>query len=68
MSRRMFAALQSGHADAPQVSVVTPLEETMRELERFQPELVTAYPSVLAAMTPTRAMPERPCRLPRCSA
>jgi phenylacetate-coenzyme A ligase PaaK-like adenylate-forming protein len=50
MSRRMFAALQSGHADAPQVSVVTPLEQTMRELERFQPELVTAYPSVLAEL------------------
>ena len=50
MSRRMFAALQSGHADAPRLSVVTPLEETMRELERFQPELITGYPSVLAEL------------------
>jgi phenylacetate-CoA ligase len=50
MSQRVFATLQGGRSDAPQLSALTPLDEMVAALNAYQPELVLGYPSVAALL------------------
>jgi phenylacetate-coenzyme A ligase PaaK-like adenylate-forming protein len=50
MSPRIFAALQSGRADVPRLSVLTPLDEMVAALNAYQPDVLLGYPSVAALL------------------
>jgi putative adenylate-forming enzyme len=50
ITRQLFAAFQAARADAPRLSVLTPLEETAAELDRYQPEALIAYAGVLGQL------------------
>jgi len=47
LTNRAFAELRAGRADAPRLSVMTPLPEVVGALNAYQPELVATYPSFL---------------------
>jgi phenylacetate-CoA ligase len=49
ITRQLFASMQS-RTDAPRLSVLTPLAETVTELNGFQPEALLSYASVVAAL------------------
>lgn len=50
LSRQVIAALQAGRAGAPRLSVTTPFDETVAALNRYQPEAIAGYPSVVALL------------------
>jgi phenylacetate-CoA ligase len=50
MSSRIFATLQAGSPDAPRLSALTPLAETVAALNAYQPEFLLGYPSVAALL------------------
>jgi phenylacetate-CoA ligase len=45
MTNRLFAELRAGRADAPRLSVTTPLREVVDALNAYQPEALITYPS-----------------------
>lgn len=45
LSKQLFAALQTGPSDAPQLSVMTPMPEIVAALNDFQPEATLGYPT-----------------------
>jgi len=45
ITNRAFAELRAGHADAPRLSVLTPLPELVAHLNDYQPEMIFTYPS-----------------------
>jgi len=47
LTNRAFAELRAGRADAPRLSVITPLPEIVGALNTYQPEVVVTYPSVI---------------------
>ena len=50
LSQQVIAAMQAGRRGAPSVSVTTPLDEMTDALERYQPEVIGGYPSVIALL------------------
>ena len=46
LTRQLFAAFRAGRLGAPQLSVLTPLDETVDALNAYQPEAILGYPSV----------------------
>ena len=50
LSQQVIAAIQAGRSGAPRVSVTTPLDEMVAALERYQPEVIGGYPSVIALL------------------
>jgi phenylacetate-CoA ligase len=51
ISNQVYAALLAGRAGAaPRLAVTTPVPEMVAALNAFQPEALTAYPSVAAAL------------------
>ena len=51
ISNQVYAVLLAGQASAaPRLAVTTPLPEMVAALNAFQPEALTAYPSVAAAL------------------
>ena len=50
LSKQLFAALQSGPTDAPQLSVVTPIPDIVAALNEFQPEATLGYPTHAALL------------------
>ncbi len=48
LSQQVIAAMQAGRSGAPRVSVTTPLDEMVAALDRYQPEVIGGYPSVIA--------------------
>ena len=50
LSKQLFAALQSGPSDAPQLSVVTPIPDIVAALNEFQPEATLGYPTHAALL------------------
>ena len=49
ITRQLFASMQS-RTDAPHLSVLTPMGEMVSALNRFDPEAVVSYASVVAAL------------------
>jgi phenylacetate-coenzyme A ligase PaaK-like adenylate-forming protein len=50
-SRRIFARLQAASSEpSPDLSVVTPLDELVAELNRARPDVIVGYPSVVAQL------------------
>jgi phenylacetate-CoA ligase len=49
VTRQLFAGVQSGR-DALRASVTTPLSELVERLNRFRPDAVLTYPSVMGAL------------------
>ena len=45
ITNRAFAELRAGRADAPRLSVLTPLPELVAQLNDYQPEMIFTYPS-----------------------
>jgi phenylacetate-CoA ligase len=50
ITRRLFAAFRSGRSGAPELSVLTPLDETVAALNDYQPEAVITYASIAALL------------------
>lgn len=50
LSQQMIAVLQGGGSDAPRVSVTTPLDEMVAALNRYEPDVIGGYPSVVALL------------------
>ncbi len=50
LSQQVIAAMQAGRSGAPRVSVTTPLDEMVAALDRYQPEVIGGYPSVIALL------------------
>jgi phenylacetate-coenzyme A ligase PaaK-like adenylate-forming protein len=50
ITRQLFAAFQSARRGAPRLSVLTPIAETLAELDRYRPEVLIAYASVLGTL------------------
>jgi phenylacetate-coenzyme A ligase PaaK-like adenylate-forming protein len=47
ITRQLFAAFRSGRTGAPHLSVLTPLDETVAALNRYQPEAIVGYASLM---------------------
>ena len=45
MTNRLFAELRAGRADAPRLSVTTPVREVVEALNAYKPEALITYPS-----------------------
>ena len=45
MTNRLFAELRAGRADAPRLSVTTPVPEVVEALNAYKPEALITYPS-----------------------
>jgi phenylacetate-CoA ligase len=45
MTNRLFAELRAGRADAPRLSVTTPLPDVVEALNAYRPEALITYPS-----------------------
>ena len=45
MTNRLFAELRAGRADAPRLSVTTPVPELVEALNAYKPEALITYPS-----------------------
>ena len=50
ITRQLFAVFQAGRTGVPRLSATTPLPETIAELNRYQPEAVIGYASVLGLL------------------
>lgn len=50
ITRQLFSAFQDGREGVPRLSVTTPLRDVIESLNRFQPEVVIAYASVLGTL------------------
>jgi phenylacetate-coenzyme A ligase PaaK-like adenylate-forming protein len=50
MSKRIYAALQSGRSDTPELSVLTALDEMVSVLNAYRPEVLMGYPSAAALL------------------
>ena len=50
LSQQVIAAMQAGRRDAPTVSVTTPMDEMISALDRYQPEVIGGYPTVIALL------------------
>jgi phenylacetate-coenzyme A ligase PaaK-like adenylate-forming protein len=50
ISRQLFAAFQSGRDGVPRLSVTTPLPEAIAALNRYRPDAVIGYASVLGTL------------------
>ena len=50
LSQQVIAAMQAGRRDAPTVSVATPMDEMISALDRYQPEVIGGYPTVIALL------------------
>jgi putative adenylate-forming enzyme len=50
ITRQLFAAFQAGRKSAPRLSVVTALPETVAGLQRYQPEAMIGYASVMGML------------------
>jgi phenylacetate-coenzyme A ligase PaaK-like adenylate-forming protein len=50
LSRRVFSVFQAGRAGAPNLSVVTPLDEMVRALNAYRPEAIIGYPTIAALL------------------
>ena len=50
LSQQVIAAMQAGRRDAPTVSVTTPMDEMVSALDRYQPEVIGGYPTVIALL------------------
>jgi phenylacetate-CoA ligase len=50
ITRQMFAAVQSGRADVPRLTVVTPVAEMVEALNAYRPEALLGYASVVAML------------------
>jgi putative adenylate-forming enzyme len=46
ITRQLFAAFRTGRAGAPELSVLTPLDEIVSALNEYQPEAVITYASI----------------------
>jgi len=47
LSNRFHAETRAINADAPRLSVVTPIEEIVEALNRYQPQIIVTYPSLI---------------------
>jgi len=47
LSNRFYAEGRVGFADAPCLSVTTPIEEVVEALNRFRPDVISTYPSFI---------------------
>jgi phenylacetate-CoA ligase len=50
LSKQLFAAFQSERSSAPQLSVLTPLQETVDALESYRPQALIGYASIMATL------------------
>jgi phenylacetate-coenzyme A ligase PaaK-like adenylate-forming protein len=50
ITRRLFGAFLAGREGVPRLSVTTPLAESVEALNRYQPEALVAYASVVGAL------------------
>src|SRR4029079_19088054 len=50
LSKQLFAAFTGGRRGVPNLTVLTPLAEVRRELERFRPEALIGYASASSAL------------------
>jgi len=50
LSKQLFAAFTDGRRGVPNLTVLTPLPEVRRELERFRPEALIGYASAISAL------------------
>jgi phenylacetate-coenzyme A ligase PaaK-like adenylate-forming protein len=50
LSQQVIAAMQTGRSGAPRLSVTTRLDESVAALDRYRPEVIGGYPSVLALL------------------
>jgi phenylacetate-CoA ligase len=50
ITRQMFAAMQSGRGDVPRLTVLTPFAEMVEALNRYQPQALLGYASVVAML------------------
>src|SRR5262249_10132955 len=52
ITKQLFAAFHSGREEAPRVSVVTPLDQLVAALNKYQPEAVLAYTNIASLLAP----------------
>lgn len=50
ITRQLFAAFQAGREGVPRLSVTTPLPKTVAALQRYQPEAMIGYASVMGML------------------
>jgi len=50
ITRQLFAAFRSGRSGAPELSVLTPLDEIVEALNAYQPEALLGYTSIAALL------------------
>lgn len=49
-TRRLFAAFRSGRSGSPELTVLTPIEQTVAALNEYQPEVLGGYASIMALL------------------
>jgi len=47
LSNRFYAEIRVTNPEAPRLSVVTPIEEIVDSLNRYQPDIISTYPSLI---------------------
>ena len=50
ITRQMFAAMQSGRGDVPRLTVLTPMADIVEALNRYRPQALLGYASVVAML------------------
>jgi putative adenylate-forming enzyme len=50
ITRQLFAAFRSGRAGTPELSVLTPLDETVAALNTYQPQAIVCYASIASLL------------------
>jgi phenylacetate-coenzyme A ligase PaaK-like adenylate-forming protein len=50
LSQQVIAAMQAGRGGAPRVSVTTPLDEIVAALDRYRPEVIAGYASMMGVL------------------
>jgi putative adenylate-forming enzyme len=50
ITRQLFAAFRSGRAGTPELSVLTPLDETVAALNTYRPEAIVCYASLASLL------------------
>src|SRR5262249_29478816 len=50
ITRRLFAAFAAGRTGAPKLSVLSPLDEVVESLNRYEPEVILTYPGLAALL------------------
>jgi phenylacetate-CoA ligase len=55
LSNRFYAEARVGMPDAPRLSVTTPIEDAVAALNRFQPDVISTYPSFIRRLADEQA-------------